>query len=72
MVCTGKDAMTVAGETTFGTNSYDGKMAMSGKMDGQQVEMDPDLFGETRRRLHGTGQVRGVSAHGGVSTCACV
>ena len=46
MVCTGKDSMTVAGETTFGTNRYDGKMAMSGKMDGQQVEMSQTYSGK--------------------------
>ena len=46
MVCTGKDTMTVAGETTFGTNSYDGRMAMSGKMDGQQVEMNQTYSGK--------------------------
>ncbi len=46
MVCTGKDTMTVAGETTFGANSYDGKMAMSGKMDGQQVEMNQTYSGK--------------------------
>jgi hypothetical protein len=46
MVCTGRDTMTVAGETTFGTNSYDGKMAMSGKMDGQQVEMNQTYSGK--------------------------
>ena len=30
----------------FGTNSYDGKMAMSGKMDGQQVEMSQTYSGK--------------------------
>ena len=46
MVCTGKDAMTIAGETTLGTNSYDGRMVMSGKMDGQQVEMTQTYSGK--------------------------
>jgi len=39
MVCTGKDAMTVAGEMTFGNNAYDGRMAMRGKADGESFEM---------------------------------
>jgi len=46
MVCTGKDTMTVSGETTFGANSYDGKMAMSGKMDGQQIDMNQTYSGK--------------------------
>ena len=46
MVCTGKDPMTVAGETTFGAGSYDGRMAMSGKMDGQQVQMSQTYSGK--------------------------
>ena len=46
MVCTGKDTMTVAGETTFGGNSYDGRMVMSGKMDGQQMEMTQTYSGK--------------------------
>ena len=46
MVCTGKDAMTVAGETTFGANSYEGRMAMSGKMDGQQMDMSQIYSGK--------------------------
>ena len=39
MACTGKDAMTVDGEMTFGSNSYEGRMKMSGKMEGQPMEM---------------------------------
>jgi len=39
MACTGKDAMSVDGEMTFGSNSYEGRMKMSGKMEGQQMEM---------------------------------
>ena len=39
MACTGKDPMTVVGETTFTATSYDGKMAMSGKLDNQPYEM---------------------------------
>jgi len=46
MVCTGKDALTIAGETTFGASSYDGRMQMSGKMDGQQVEMSQTYSGK--------------------------
>ena len=46
MVCTGKDTMTVAGETTFAGNSYDGRMVMSGKMDGQQMEMTQTYSGK--------------------------
>jgi hypothetical protein len=46
MVCTGKDAMTVAGETAYGANSYEGRMVMSGKMDGQQVEMSQTYTGK--------------------------
>ena len=46
MVCTGKDTMSVTGETTFGANSYDGKMAMSGKMDGQQIDMNQTYSGK--------------------------
>jgi hypothetical protein len=46
MVCTGKDAMTVAGEMTFGANSYDGRMAMSGKADGQSFEMTQTYSGK--------------------------
>jgi len=46
MACTGKDAMTVAGETTFGNNAYDGKMMMSGKADGQSFEMSQTYSGK--------------------------
>ena len=46
MACTGKDAMTVAGETTFGSNAYDGKMMMSGKADGQSFEMSQTYSGK--------------------------
>ena len=46
MVCTGKDALTIAGETTFATTSYEGRMQMSGKMDGQQVEMSQTYSGK--------------------------
>lgn len=46
MVCTGKDPMTLAGETTFGTNSYEGRMAMSGKMDGRAIDMSQTYSGK--------------------------
>ena len=46
MVCTGKDAMTIAGETTFAATSYEGRMLMSGKMDGQSVEMTQTYSGK--------------------------
>ena len=46
MVCTGKDAMTIAGETTFGATSYEGRMLMSGKMEGQSVEMTQTYSGK--------------------------
>jgi hypothetical protein len=46
MVCTGKDAMTVAGETTYAANSYEGRMVMNGKMEGQQVEMTQTYSGK--------------------------
>ena len=40
------DALTIAGETTFGAASYEGRMQMSGKMDGQQVEMSQTYSGK--------------------------
>jgi hypothetical protein len=46
MACTGKDAMTVAGETTFGNNAYEGRMTMSGKADGQPFEMAQTYAGK--------------------------
>ncbi|HET7031987.1 MAG TPA: DUF3617 domain-containing protein [Casimicrobiaceae bacterium] len=46
MVCTGKDPMTITGESNFGSGSYEGRMAMSGKMDGQQVEMNQTYSGK--------------------------
>jgi hypothetical protein len=46
MACTGKDAMTVAGETVFGNNAYEGHMTMSGKADGQPFEMSQSYSGK--------------------------
>jgi hypothetical protein len=37
--------MDVAGEMTFGTNSYQGRMQMSGKMEGQPMEMTQTYSG---------------------------
>jgi hypothetical protein len=46
MGCTGKDAMNVAGEITYGTDSYDGKMLMTGTMDGQPMNMTQTFSGK--------------------------
>ena len=46
MLCTGKDALTISGETTFAATSYEGRMQMSGKMDGQQMEMNQTYSGK--------------------------
>ena len=46
MACAGKDPMTVAGEMTFGTNSYQGRMQMSGKMEGQPMAMTQTYSGK--------------------------
>lgn len=46
MVCTGKDAMTIAGEMTFGSNAYDGRMEMRGKTEGQPFEMAQTYAGK--------------------------
>ena len=46
MACTGKDPMSVAGEMTFGNNSYEGRMQMSGKMEGQPMEMTQTYSGK--------------------------
>jgi hypothetical protein len=46
MACTGKDAMTVSGETTMGNNSYEGRMQMTGKMEGQDMQMTQTYSGK--------------------------
>ena len=46
MACTGKDSMTVAGEMTFGTNSYEGRTVMSGKIEGQPMDMTQTYSGK--------------------------
>jgi hypothetical protein len=39
MVCDGKNKMTGDGEITFGNGAYDGRMQMTGTMDGQPANM---------------------------------
>jgi len=39
MVCDGKNKMTGDGEITFGNGSYEGRMQMTGTMEGQPVNM---------------------------------
>jgi hypothetical protein len=39
MVCDGKNKMTGDGEITFGNGTYDGRMQMTGTMEGQPVNM---------------------------------
>jgi Protein of unknown function (DUF3617) len=39
MVCDGKNRMTGDGEITFGNGTYDGRMQMTGTMEGQPVNM---------------------------------
>jgi len=46
MVCEGRDAMTVTGDLTYGNNSYEGKTQMSGKMEGQPMEMAQTFSGK--------------------------
>ena len=46
MVCTGRDAMNVTGEVTYGSGSYDGRMQMSGKMEGQDMQMTQTFSGK--------------------------
>jgi hypothetical protein len=46
IVCEGKDAMTIAGEMTFGTNSYEGRMRMSGTANGQPMDMTQKFSGK--------------------------
>ena len=52
-VCDGKNKMTSTGEMTFGEGSYDGRMQMTGTVDGQTDEHDADLLGQTGGQLHG-------------------
>ena len=46
MECTGRDAMSAEGEVTHAGTSYTGKMRMSGKMEGQNVEMSQTFSGK--------------------------
>ena len=46
MECTGRDAMSAEGEVTHAGSSYTGKMRMSGKMEGQNVEMSQTFSGK--------------------------
>jgi hypothetical protein len=46
MACTGKDAMSITGESTHGTNSYEGRMMMTGTMQGQPMEMSQTYAGK--------------------------
>ena len=46
MACTGKDAMDVTGEITYGSNSYDGRMRMVAKSEGQAMEMAQTFVGK--------------------------
>jgi Protein of unknown function (DUF3617) len=46
MVCTGNNAMTAEGDVTHAGTSYTGKMRMSGKMEGQNVEMSQTFSGK--------------------------
>ena len=46
MACTGKDAMNVAGEIAYGNNGYEGRMQMSGRMEGQSMEMTQTFSGK--------------------------
>lgn len=45
MVCTGKDPMTAEGEITRGKDSYQGRMRMTGKVDGQAMNMTHTFSG---------------------------
>lgn len=46
MECTGRDAMSAEGEVTHAGTSYTGKMRMTGKMEGQNVEMSQTFSGK--------------------------
>jgi len=46
MACTGKDAMNVTGEMTYGANSYEGKMMMTGQAEGQAMNMTQTFSGK--------------------------
>ena len=46
MACTGKDAMNITGEMTYGANSYEGKMMMTGQAEGQAMNMTQTFSGK--------------------------
>ena len=46
MACAGKDPMTVTGEMTMAAKSYEGKMKMTGKRDGQDMDMTQTYSGK--------------------------
>ena len=46
MVCTGKNPMTATGEMTFSEGAYEGRMRMTGKMEGQPVDMTQTYSGK--------------------------
>jgi Protein of unknown function (DUF3617) len=46
MVCSGKNAMTAEGDLTLAGTGYSGKMRMSGKMEGQSMEMSQTFSGK--------------------------
>lgn len=46
MVCEGKNRMTGAGEITFADGAYDGRMKMTGMMEGQTVDMTQTYSGK--------------------------
>jgi len=46
MACTGKDAMDANGEIVFGTGSYDGRMQMTMKAEGQTMTMNNTFSGK--------------------------
>ena len=46
MVCTGRNAMTGAGDFTFAADAYSGQIRMKGKMEGQDIEMTQTIAGK--------------------------
>jgi hypothetical protein len=46
MACTGDPAMNVSGETTYGSNSYEGRMVMTGQSGGQPMSMTQTFSGK--------------------------
>ena len=46
MTCTGKDAMDATGEIVFGSGSYDGRMQMAMKAEGQTMTMNNTFTGK--------------------------